>query len=320
MTTIALYGRGQLGNAVAAELRANPRYIVRGPFGRDDRAVALAGDADLVIIATTTRLHDVADDIEMAVRAGSNVLVSAEETAFPFIVDQAVATRLDALARDRGVSIAGAGVNPGLMFDALVLTMLGAAPRGCAIHVKRTVDISGFGVAVLRRIGVGCSEAEFHRAVDDGEILGHAGFPQSMSIVADAIGIRIERIDKVLRPVLTPHSLCIADKLEVPAGWSAGVDQTYTAWAEGEPWFVADFFGHVDLPSVDRTPSDDIELTHAGRPLQTLSLRPGVNAQVGSTNMVANSVERVLSARPGWVTVAQMVPAFPAPYGHDSRV
>ena len=141
-----------------------------------------------------------------------------------------------------------------------------------------------------------------------------------MSIVADAMGIRIERIDKVLRPVLTPRPISVAGKLDVPAGWSAGVDQTYTAWAEGEPWFVADFFGHVDLPSVDRAPSDDIELTHAGHVLQTLALRPGVNAQIGSTNMVANSVERVLSARPGWVTVAQMVPAFPAPYSDDGRL
>jgi hypothetical protein len=31
--------------------------------------------------------------------------------------------------------------------------------------------------------------------------------------------------------------------------------------------------------------------------------------------MVANSVERVMAARPGWVTVADMAPAFPAPIG-----
>jgi hypothetical protein len=41
-------------------------------------------------------------------------------------------------------------------------------------------------------------------------------------------------------------------------------------------------------------------------------LRPGVDAQIGSSNMVANSVERVIAARPGWVTVAEMQPAYPA--------
>ena len=86
------------------------------------------------------------------------MLVSAEEAAFPFMVDAALARRIDASGRRaRGVSVAGVGVNPGLIFDALVLTLLGAAPRGCDIDVRRVVDISGFGSTVLRRLGVGAT-------------------------------------------------------------------------------------------------------------------------------------------------------------------
>jgi hypothetical protein len=311
MTSISIFGRGQLGSSVAAMLQLNARYDVSGPYGRDERILALDSGADLVIIATTTRLRDVADDIETAVRARSNVLVSAEEAAYPFIVDAEIARRLDGLARDSDVTIAGAGVNPGLMFDSLVLTMLGAAPNGCTIHVRRDVDISGFGSTVLRRIGVGRSESEFAAAVAAGEILGHAGFPQSMSIVADALGLSIDRIDKALRPVITTAAIDVPGRFEVQPGQSAGVDQTYTAYVGGAPWFVADFFGHVALPSVERAPSDDIDLAVDSVPFQTISLRPGVNAQIGSTNMVANSVERVLAAAPGWVTVAEMFPAHP---------
>jgi hypothetical protein len=313
MSTVSIYGAGQLATSVAAMLRTNPRYTVRGPYRREERSAALDGGADLVIIATTTRLRDVADDVERAVRAGSNVLVSAEEAAFPFVVDNDIARRIDELARERGVSVAGAGVNPGLMFDSLVLTMLGAAPRGCTIHVRRNVDISGFGSNVLRRIGVGYTEDEFNAAVSEGHILGHAGFPQSMQIVAHATGVRIQRIDKILRPVLASAPIDIPGRFQVEAGQSAGVDQTYTAVVEGRPWFIAYFHGHVALRAAGREPSDDIDLMSKGQPFQRISLRPGVNAQVGSSNMVANSVERVLAARPGWVTVAEMAPAFPAP-------
>lgn len=313
MTSVVIYGAGQLGTSVAALLGANPTYEVRGPYGRAQRHEALTAGADVVIIATTTRLADVAADVEAAVEAGSNVLVSAEEAAFPFVVDAELANRLDALARKRGVTIAGSGVNPGLMFDSLVLTMLGAAPPGCTIHVRRNVDISKFGSTVLRRIGVGATETDFAAAVGRGEILGHAGFPQSMAIVADAMGVQIERIDKVLRPVISPVAIDIADRFRVEPGESAGVDQTYTAMVAGKPWFVSYFFGHVDLRSVKREPSDDIDLTHKRRPFQSIKLRPGVGAQVGSSNMVANSIERVLAARPGWVTVAEMQPAYPAP-------
>jgi 2,4-diaminopentanoate dehydrogenase len=315
MTSVSIYGLGQLGNAVGTMLRSNVRYEVAGPFGREHRTSALRSGADLVIIATTTRLHDVAGDIEEAVRAGSNVLVSAEEAAFPFVVDASLAEGLDKLARERGVTIAGAGVNPGLMFDALVLTMLGAAPRGCSIHVRRSVDISGFGPTVLRRIGVGRTEGQFSEAVNAGEILGHAGFPQSMSLVAHALGVQIEHIDKVLRPVITDVAVDMPGRFLVHAGESAGVDQTYTAFAGGTPWFVSEFFGHVDLAAAGRAPSDDIELLLDGQSFQTIALRPGVNAQIGSANMVANSVERILAARAGWVTVAEMMPAYPSSGG-----
>ena len=184
--TVAIYGTGQLGGAVADILAACSRYRVVGPFGRSDRAAALGGGADVVVIATTTLLRDVVDDVEAAVRAGSNVLVSAEEAAFPFMVDEVTATRSDALAVEQGVSVAGVGVNPGLIFDALVLTLLGTVPPGCDLDVRRVVDISGFGSTVLRRIGIGFSADEFAAAVSAERILGHAGFPQSMAIVAGA--------------------------------------------------------------------------------------------------------------------------------------
>src|SRR6478609_6651402 len=116
-TSVAIYGAGQLGTAVAGLLAVNPRFEVRGPFGRQQRDDALRGGADVVVIATTTRLSDVASDVELAVGSGSNVLVSAEESAFPFMVDAALAEGLDRLAVEHDVSVAGVGVNPGLIFD-----------------------------------------------------------------------------------------------------------------------------------------------------------------------------------------------------------
>lgn len=313
MTTVAIYGAGQLGNGVAELLRGRPALIVRGPYNRDSRQEALTSGADVVIIATTTRLRDVANDIEMAVNAGSNVLVSAEEAANPFVVDFDLATRLDSLGRSKGVSISGAGLNPGLIFDALLLTLLGATQRDCRIHVRRVVDISGFGETVLRRIGIGKTVDEFASAVAADEILGHAGFPQSISVVADAIGVRIDRIDKTLLPVITDHEIDVPGRMVVLKGQSAGVNQTYTAIVDEQPWYIAHFFGHVSLSSIKRETGDDIDLLAKQRQLQSLKIRPGFAAQVGSKNMVANSIDRIIRAKPGWVTVANMVPAFPEP-------
>ena len=317
MRRVSIYGAGQLGAGVADILRRNPRYDVAGPYGRSDRDAALASGADLVIVATTTRLRDVIDDVRTAVEHGSNVLVSAEEAAYPFVVDDAAAREVDRIAKEKGVSVAGAGVNPGFMFDSLVLTLLGTQPRDCTIQVRRHVEIGGFGSTVLRRIGVGWTADEFRDRVERGEILGHAGFPQSMEIVAAAIGVTIDRIDRVLRPVIATEPIEVPGRFTIEPGQSAGVDQTYTAIAGGAAWFLAYFYGHVSLARVRKEPADDIDLIRGRTTVRTLKLRPGIKSQSGSQNMVANSVERVIAARPGWVTVAEMAPAYPAPMGGD---
>ena len=318
MASVAIYGAGQLGQAVATGLRERGSHRVSGPFSRDERELALNSGADVVLIATTTLFRDVADYIKEAVNAGSNVLVSAEECAYPWAVDKELADELDQLAKAKRVSIAGAGVNPGLIFDALVATLLGPTPSGfnsdgspkTTVVVRRTVNISGFGATVLRRIGVGATEKEFKEKVERGEILGHAGFPQSMNVVADALGLEIEQIDKVLLPVLTEQKIDLPQRFVIEPGYSAGVNQTYTAIVKGKPWFSSNFFGHVDLAGIERAAKDEIEISIDGKVHQTISLNPGIGAQMGSQNMVINSIERIIQAQPGWVTVAEIAPAL----------
>lgn len=311
MATIAIYGAGQLGTTVAQILAEVPHHTVLGVYGRNDRQTALTSGADVVIIATTTKFRDVASDIELAVQSGSHVLVSSEECAYPWAVDRALADSLDALAKSKNVSISGTGVNPGLIFDSLVLTLLGAAPRGCTVAVRRTVSIAGFGATVLRRLGMGFTPEVFAERVKREEILGHAGFPQSMTVVADAMGLTIDSIEKELLPLITEKEIALPDRFVIAAGESAGVNQTYTAKVNGKTWFVSHFYGHVDLPSIGKSAVDEIELSLDGKVFQTITLKPGIGSQVGSKNMVANSIQRILAAPHGWVTVAHMEPAFP---------
>jgi 2,4-diaminopentanoate dehydrogenase len=308
---VSVYGAGQLGTAVAGLIRQRGDVSVAGPHGRAHRHIALRGGADLVVIATTTLLADVLQDVEEAVNAGSNVIVSAEEAAFPFIVDEQAARRIDALARLRGVTVLGAGVNPGLIFDALVLTLLGPTEVGAEIAVRRVVDISGFGPAVLRRIGVGLAPDEFSAAVDSGRILGHAGFPQSMHIVASALGLSIDRIERRLVPLALGIEVTTPAGVSVPPGHSTGVDQHYVAVVKGRDWFAAHFTGHIAPAAAGLVVCDEIDFLVGGQIVQSVRLSPGIGAQAGSRAMLANSVHRVLMAAPGWLTVADLPPAFP---------
>ena len=320
MTAVAILGQGQVGHAVAEILRARGQHQVLGPFGRSEADLATRSKADVVLIATTTRLADVAQHVEEAVTCGSNVLVTAEEAADPYLADAEIAIRLDLLAREHDVSICGTGVNPGLIFDALVLTLLGAHEANVDIVVRRTVDISGFGGTVLRLIGIGLSPDEFGAGVSSGSVLGHAGFPQSMSLVAKAIGIVIDQIDRDLSPVFAITQTVLPNGIVIAPGQTVGVDQTYVAIVQGRAWFTSGFYGHVDLTSTGRKPSDVIEFWEDGGLVRTFSATPGIGAQSGSQNVITNSIDRIIRAQPGWISVADLPPAFPSRvYGHRMK-
>jgi hypothetical protein len=306
--TVSLYGAGQVGTNTAAVLRRRDGIEVLGPFGRDERERALRSGADVVVIATTSFLAEIADDVRDAVDAGSNVITTAEEAAQPWANDRAIADRLDTLARERGVTILGAGLNPGFAFDALVLTICGAAPEVESLRVERVVDLSGFGATVLRRIGVGHTLEEFEAGKRAGTVTGHIGFPQSMRVVAERLGVEIERIDAEIEPIVAERALA-ASSLTVPVGRTAGFRQHYVAAAAGRPWFEALFTGHVAPAEIGLEPKDAIHV-EGPAPLHFAAI-PGMNPQSGSAAVVANSIRRVVEARPGWVTVGELPPAVP---------
>lgn len=296
MIEVALYGDGRLARGVAQRLGADPGVTLLGPGARD--ADLLSSGADVVLIATTTLLADVADDIRTAVRAGSNVLVSAEEAAYPWAVDRELADALDALARDAGVTVLGAGLNPGFLFDSLVLAMCSVHAVPDRIRVTRVVDLSPFGPAVRGRLGIGFSSAEFDQRIADGRILGHAGFRQSMAVVAAALGVPIDRYETSIEPLLAERR-------------TAGFAQTYTAMTAGGPWFSATFTGHLSPGAAGLATRDVIEIESAAGRTSSV-IEPGVPSLAGAISVVSNSVRRVLEAAPGWRTVAELPPAIPA--------
>jgi 4-hydroxy-tetrahydrodipicolinate reductase len=305
---VSLYGAGQLSTNVAILLRRRSQIEVLGPFDRAERERALRAEADVVIIATTSFLTDVAPDIRTAVEAGSNVLCSAEEAAYPWAVDRSVANELDQLARKRGVSILGCGLNPGFAFDALVLTACGAAWDVSSIRVERVVDLGGFGQTVLKRIGVGHTAEEYDVNRRNGTITGHIGFPQSMSVVAGKLGIGLERIDREMAPLIADRDY-EARHLTVKAGTTAGFEQRYVGIVAGRPWFACSFLGHVDPGSIGKPPRDEIWI-EGSTPLH-VAVIPGLNPQTGASAVIANSVRRIVDASPGWVTVGDLPPAVP---------
>jgi len=271
-----------------------------------DLADALAAGADVAIVATTSRLRDVGPQLRSCLEAGLHVITTAEEAAQPWAAELEVAQSLDALARERGVTILGCGVNPGFVFDALVITLAGASARVDRVAVERIVDLGRFSPAVQRRIGIGHTAEGFAAGKAAGDITGHIGFPQSMRVVAHALGRPIDRIDSTIEPTITSVRLD-GGTMPVDAGTSAGFVQRYLGYDGDEAWIEARLTGHVDFASAGLRRRDEIWIH--GEPDLHLLIDPGLDAQATVTAVVTNSINRVCEAEPGWRTVADLPPA-----------
>jgi 2,4-diaminopentanoate dehydrogenase len=306
---VSLYGSGQVNRNVARILSQRPEVQVMGPFGRAERELALRSSTDVVVIATTSFLAAVGPDIRQAVQSGSNVITTAEEAAFPWATDSAMANELDRLAREHSVTVLGAGINPGYAFDALVLTATGVTWEAPSLRVQRVVDLGGFSESVLRRIGVGYAPEEFAAGVNDGRITGHIGFPQSMQVVAKRLGLGIDRIERRIDPIFAQRPLR-GTHVAVEAGMTAGFEQRYVGVVGGRRWFTANFVGHLD-PVANGTPPRDEIVVEGATPVH-IAIVPGLNPHIGAAAVVANSIRRVIEAPPGWLTVADLPPAHPA--------
>lgn len=321
---VILFGVGRVGSDVARLLHARPGYRVVGAYTRNarfegkdlfgaqittSRESVLQVPADVVVIATTSFLRDVVEDIRAAAQAGLNVICTAEEMLFPWIVDRPLADDLDKLARERKVSILGAGANPGFIFDALVLTAAGAAWNVESIHGRRVVNCSRFSATILRRLGFGYSPEEFKSGASAGTIYGHIGFPQSISLVAATLGVNIQKLEKGLEPYVAEKQYRM-EHLTVEPGQTVGFLQKAVGYADGKPWYVADFIGHADPVSAGFEMKDSIDIE--GYAPVHLAVSPGFNPHLTSAAILANSVRRVKDAGPGLITIADLPPAFPS--------
>lgn len=330
---VILSGVGGVGRNVTRLLSARPGVRITAAYTRNpalagqdlgilagiaplgvtvttERQTALAQAADLLLIATTSFLHEVESDLRAGIERGLNVITTAEEAAFPWLTDAQLADELDSLAKERGVSVIGLGLNPGYIFDALLLTASAISWDIQAIRIRRVVDISRFSETIQRRLGIGYGEAQFQAGVQSAQITGHNGFPQSFYLAAQCMGHTIERIDKAFEPLIADRPYR-NEHLTVAPGTTGGFVQRYAAVVADQPWMAAEFIAHVDPPSVGYATEDSISF-EGYNPLN-LTLTPGCQPQLGTAGMLANVIPRVIEARAGFISVADLALPYARP-------
>jgi 4-hydroxy-tetrahydrodipicolinate reductase len=318
---VLVLGTGQMGSGIARLVTERPGLRLAGVWARRraragldvGQAVGLGRDLglrveadlgaliarvrpDVAIQATCSRLADALGEIEACVQGGAAVVSIAEELSWPRAASPALAERLDRLAREHGVAVLGTGVNPGFVLDLLVATLTGVCARVESIHARRVNDLSPYGPTVLSAQGVGLAPEAFRRGVAEGRVIGHVGFPQSVALLAAALGWEIERVAETREPIVsrvrreTPFA-------RVEPGQAAGCLHTAVAFRAGTPAITLVHPQQVrpELEGVET--GDAIEI--AGTPAVRLGGSPEIPGGAATVALAVNAIPRVLAALPG---------------------
>lgn len=264
-------------------------------------ADVLAHRPDVVVLATGSFLSDVAEDVIAIASAGTNVVSPCEELAFPFDRDHGRATAIHRAAEQGGATVLGTGVNPGFIFDSLLVLCSGASWTLDAIRGRRVVDVSGFGRAIHRRLGIGYLPQEFETGHSDGTIAGHVGFPESIQMICERLGLQLtEDVIEEFEPLIATTS-APASYGDIEPGRTEGFIQRATGIVGGAVLISFELVLHVRPRAAGFEPADTLELEGL-HPIR-LKLSPGMDAILATSAMLVNSIPVVIHSKPGLMSV-----------------
>jgi hypothetical protein len=334
MMRVAVWGTGMMGQGLLGFLLDRPNdvelvgAIVTNPakegktvgelLGRDcdvkmttDHASVLAKEPHVVCVCTQSNLDEITSQIEPCVKAGANVLCIAEKLAYPWASDEEWAERMNALAEEHDVSILGTGINPGFILDAMIVAWSSICLRVDKIEAQRVNDLSPFGPTVMASQGVGTTVEEFERGVADGTIVGHIGFPESIGLIADALGWEIDRVEETREPIVTsverstPH-------VTVKPGDVAGCKQIGRGYI-GDELKIELIHPQQIHPGMEGVDTGDY-ITIYGDPEVHMVNSPEIPGGKGTYASTGNYIPLIINAPAGILTVTDLpIPRFWAP-------
>ncbi|MCG8538655.1 MAG: saccharopine dehydrogenase NADP-binding domain-containing protein [Clostridia bacterium] len=265
--------------------------------------VLTKGCCDVCLTATDSFTEAAFPRLKYCLEQKVNVISTAEEMAYPQAQTPELAAELDKIAKDNGVTILGTGINPGLIMDLLVVCLTGCMTDVEYIEAKRVNSLSPFGHTVMEEQGVGMKVDEFNRRCEEGTMAGHVGFAESVQMIADAIGWKVDKFEQQMKPIVTtvdrksPHGFAAA-------GDVAGVNMTGQGYVDGEVKIDMIHPQQIE-PEMEGTFTGDY-IKIKGTPEVNMSINPEVEGGLGTIAMCVNMIPHVINASTGLKTMIDL--------------
>jgi len=326
---VAIWGFGAMGRGIASMLLKKTGVEISGVLNRTKEIgneihdvlgikrtahpaikitnkiedVIFKKSCDVVVLCTDSFTKEAYDKIKLCLENKLNVISTAEEFAYPQAQQPKLAEELDKIAKANGVTALGTGINPGFILDYLIIALTGTCESVDSIVAKRINDLSPFGTAVMHEQGVGITQNEYNTRTKDGTLAGHVGFPESINMVADAIGWKIDKLEETKEAIVsnthrkTPYAV-------VEPGNVAGIRQ------QGYGYVGKDLKIHMDhpqqiLPETENVHTGDY-INIKGVPNISMAITPEIPGGIGTISMSVNMIPFVINADAGVVTMLDL--------------
>jgi 4-hydroxy-tetrahydrodipicolinate reductase len=327
-------GLGPIGSAVLSQVASRPGFSIVGAVdvdpakaGRDLGEVAELGrclgikvSADLIktlksakpqvaVLCTSSSLTRVLPQIETILKSRTAIVSTTEELAYPGRTHARQGRQIDGWAKKARVAVLGTGVNPGFAMDALPIALTAACERVDRVVVNRVQDARIRRLPFQQKIGAGLTPAQFQKEVDAGRVR-HVGLTESIAMIADALGWKLDRVTDEIRPQVASAPVS-SEFLAVDAGYVAGIVQDGVGYRKGAAAISLHMEAYLGAPeSFDAV---DIE----GSPRLSMKIAGGIHGDIATVALVVNAIPKLLSAPPGLHTMRDMpLPSFfPGPRG-----
>jgi hypothetical protein len=256
--------------------------------------------ADIVIHSTTSYLSDVYPQIAKCLKSGINVVSTCEELSYPYYKHPELAHEIDELAKKNGVTVLGTGINPGYLMDTLPITLTGPCQEVKTIKVTRMMNSSKRRIPYQKKIGTGLTPEEFKEKIKEKKITGHVGLVESIAMIADALGWRLEEILE-----LRPEPVIAEEKIATPyttvkPGQVAGLKSVAYGVKDGRKVIALEFVSHAGVKE------EYDAITIEGVPNIYERIDGGVHGDIGTVAAIINSIPKVVNADPGLVTMKDL--------------
>ncbi|MEN3340022.1 MAG: hypothetical protein V7647_3698 [Acidobacteriota bacterium] len=271
---------------------------LRVRISADVKKAIKAAAPDVVVLCTSSSLKQVLPQVEEILKLRVPIVSTTEELAYPTKSNLKYARAIHALARKNKVAVLSTGVNPGFAMDALPIMLTGVCERVQAVRVDRVQDARIRRLPFQQKIGAGLTREQFQRKVDDGTVR-HVGLAESISMIADAMGWKLERITDDIEPKIATATV-ESEFLAVDEGFVCGLVQDGVGYRDGVPLVTLHMEAYLGAPES----FDAVEIT--GSPALKMKIDGGIHGDIATASIVVNSLPRILEAAPGLHTMRDM--------------